>query len=330
MSQPLTSAKPLLFLWLEITTKCPAKCTHCYNDSGPDGTHGTMATEDWTRLLDEAADHGVRAVQLIGGEVTLHPGLSAIIAHALSRALAVEVFSNLISVTDEQWEAFSQPGVTLATSYYSDDAEQHNAITQRPTYERTKANVAKAVELGIPLRAGVIDLGGGQRTEEARAELVDLGVPSIGYDRLRAIGRGACGTGKDATQLCGQCGNGAAAVMADGTVRPCIMARWISSGNVQTQTLGAAVEGMAAARAELLAAGMPEVTARGECTPATTGTDCYPHNRFATGECTPATTGTDCYPHNRFAAGECTPATTGTDCYPHNRFAESPAELASS
>ena len=300
MSQSVSAEKPLLFLWLEITTKCQAKCTHCCNDSGPDGTHGIMATEDWTRLLDQAADLGVRAVQLIGGEVTLHPDLPAIIGHALSRALAVEVFSNLIAVSAEQWAAFSQPGVTLATSYYSDDAEQHNAITQRPTYARTKANVAKAVELGIPLRAGVIDLGGGQRIEEARSELVDLGVPSIGYDRLREIGRGACGNGDSAAQLCGQCGNGAAAVMADGTMRPCIMARWMTTGNVRTQTLGAALAGMAAARAELLAQGMPDVAARGECTPAKTGENCYPHNRFAPvgGPCSPQQTGTNCYPHN--------------------------------
>jgi hypothetical protein len=30
------------------------------------------------------------------------------------------VFSNLVHVTDDLWEVFSQPGISLATSYYSD------------------------------------------------------------------------------------------------------------------------------------------------------------------------------------------------------------------
>ena len=43
---PDTSVPPLRFLWLEITGKCQLECTHCYADSGPKGTHGTMATRD--------------------------------------------------------------------------------------------------------------------------------------------------------------------------------------------------------------------------------------------------------------------------------------------
>lgn len=110
--------------------------------------------------------------------------------HALDRGRAVEVFTNLVHVTEQLWELFSRPGVSLATSYYSDDADEHTAVTGRPSYPRTKANIAEAVRRGIPLRAGVIDLGGGQRAEQAQAELAALGVAEIGYDRLRQVGRG--------------------------------------------------------------------------------------------------------------------------------------------
>ncbi|GDY45215.1 hypothetical protein SANT12839_060970 [Streptomyces antimycoticus] len=41
------------FLWLDLTRKCQLACGHCFNSSGPDGTHGTMTREDWFTVLDQ-------------------------------------------------------------------------------------------------------------------------------------------------------------------------------------------------------------------------------------------------------------------------------------
>jgi hypothetical protein len=107
----------LSFLWLEITGKCQLRCVHCYAESGPQGTHGTMKTDNWRRVIDEAATLGTRMVQFIGGEPTLHPALSELVGHVLSRGMTVEVFSNLVHVSSHLWSVFSRPGVRLATSY---------------------------------------------------------------------------------------------------------------------------------------------------------------------------------------------------------------------
>lgn len=120
----------LSFVWLEVTGKCQLQCTHCYAESGPSGTHGKMGTADWIRVIDQAADLDVTAVQFIGGEPTLHPDLVTLGVHALDRGLQVEVFSNLVHVRPALWDLFSAPGVSLATSYYSDDPIQHEAITR--------------------------------------------------------------------------------------------------------------------------------------------------------------------------------------------------------
>ena len=69
-----TPAKDTRFLWLDLTRKCQLSCTPCFNASGPDGTHGTMTREDWLRrVLDQAAECGVRRVQLIGRSSPQHP-----------------------------------------------------------------------------------------------------------------------------------------------------------------------------------------------------------------------------------------------------------------
>jgi MoaA/NifB/PqqE/SkfB family radical SAM enzyme len=227
----------LRFAWLEITGKCQLSCTHCYADSGPRGTEGVLRTSDWFRVIDDVAELGARSVQFIGGEPTLHPDLPEFVDRALGAGLSVEVFSNLVHVGPRLWDTFSRPGVRLATSYYSDTASQHETITRRRgSHARTRANIAEALDRDIPVRAGVIDVSssnriGRQRTHAAVAELVELGVTTVGVDRLRGVGRGAnASPGTD--QLCGRCGHGAVAVSPSGDVWPCVFARWISLGNV--------------------------------------------------------------------------------------------------
>ncbi|MEQ4721617.1 radical SAM/SPASM domain-containing protein [Nonomuraea sp. B19D2] len=219
------------FLWLEVTGRCQLECVHCYADSGPKGTHGNMSYLDWLGVVDQAADLGVRLVQMIGGEPTLWPGLPGLVTGALSRGLEVEVYSNLVHITPAMWDLFTMSGVRLATSYYTDDPAQHRQITGRPTLPHTRANIARAVEAGIPLRVGLIDLGVGQRVTQAQAELAELGVTNVGIDRMRLLGRPArraC----DASELCGQCGDGVAAILPDGSVTPCPLGRWLSAGNI--------------------------------------------------------------------------------------------------
>jgi hypothetical protein len=112
----------LRFVWLELTGRCPLLCDHCYAGSGPKGTDGAMLPEDWLRVINEVAQLGGRMVQFIGGEPTLHRSLPVFVDHALAGGLEVEVFSNLVHVSPQLWEVFAQPGVRLATSYYSDRA----------------------------------------------------------------------------------------------------------------------------------------------------------------------------------------------------------------
>jgi len=48
----------LRLLWLEVTEGCQLECGHCYADSGPGGTHGVMSTQDWLRVIEQAAAVG--------------------------------------------------------------------------------------------------------------------------------------------------------------------------------------------------------------------------------------------------------------------------------
>jgi MoaA/NifB/PqqE/SkfB family radical SAM enzyme len=220
-------------IWAELTGKCQLECVHCYAHSGPAGSHGTMTAADWMSLTDQAKALGAGIVQFIGGEPTMHPQFAAILRHALESGIEAEVYTNLVHVTDEVWDLLTMPGASLAFSYYSAHSAQHNAVTLRNSHAATRRNAERAVALGIPIRAGVIDVGAGQ-VANAREDLAALGITRIGVDRIRAIGRG--GT-DDISELCGRCGKGVAAIGPDGDVWPCVFSRWLRIGNVLTHAL---------------------------------------------------------------------------------------------
>ncbi|WP_158579001.1 SPASM domain-containing protein [Spongiactinospora rosea] len=102
---------------------------------------------------------------------------------------------------------------------------------------------------GIPLKVGIVDCGPGQRAQQAREELIRLGVPHVeAPDRIRGVGRATVATGvrSSVKELCGQCGNGRAAISWDGEVRMCVLSRFLSSaGNVRTTPLAEILGGAA-------------------------------------------------------------------------------------
>ena len=327
LEPPHTERKQKLsFVWLDLTRACQALCDMCYNDSGPKGTHGTMTREDWLSALSQVADLGARQVQFIGGEPTMHPNLAELINHALDLGLAVEVFSNLIHIRPGLWPVLRQRGVTMATSYFSDQAEQHDAITHhRGAYQRTKANIKTAVRYGIPLRAGIIDTRDGQHVQEAKAELIALGVTRIGSDKARGIGRGAAGHGSGTAcntpaQLCGRCAHGRAAILPSGEVSGCVMSGGMATaGNVRTTPLAAI---LASPEWNALAAAIPRPARPGPphegCGPAATDS-CHPDPaQCAPGKaiCVPSVA---CSPHARAAdSAEASPTALVAACAPED------------
>ncbi len=227
----------LRFLWLEITGRCQLECLHCYAQSSPRGTHGAMTRDDWFRVIDDAASLGVQDVQFIGGEPTLHPDLPDFIHRSLDRGLAVEIFSNLVRVSERLWSVFELAGVSLATSYYSDDPAQHDAITARRSHRRTLANIQEAVRRSIPLRVGVVDMRDSQQVGDAVEALHARGVLNVSVDHLRQVGRGVRDQKPGVDQLCGNCANGSLAVSPAGDTWPCVFSRWLSLGNVRATGL---------------------------------------------------------------------------------------------
>ncbi|MBB5936364.1 SPASM domain-containing protein [Streptomyces zagrosensis] len=111
-------------------------------------------------------------------------------------------------------------------------------------------------------------------------------------DSERPYGRGAKGQAPDVSGLCGQCGDGKAAIDPNGNVSPCVIsAEWMSVGNVRTAGLADILGGplMTDARLRIRHA------ARGgkKCDPDKCDPGCEPND-----SCKPGYPGTECPPRN--------------------------------
>ncbi|HEV2638866.1 MAG TPA: radical SAM protein [Actinocrinis sp.] len=266
---------------LEITGRCQLQCRHCLTESSPLVGHGDLTTGDWLTLIEQAAEVGFRTIQFIGGEPTLRADLPLLIEHALKHVQDVEVYSNLYKVSDALWDLFRQPRVHLATSYYSDEADQHDAITgRRGSFMKTRANIVRALSEGITLRIGIVVLSGDQRAAEAYVDLRAMGVPraQINTDRARGIGRARQQLGLETGvgELCGGCGKGRAAILPDGTLAPCVLGRILPVGSVLATPLAELLtsvawrEAVSVVPAKLTRSCSPEDS--GDCDPANTST----------------------------------------------------------
>lgn len=293
-SQDSLTSRSIEFLWLELTNRCNLKCTHCYADSGPHvQDDNPLSTDEYRALLRDAFELGCRQVQFIGGEPTLRRDLPLLLeeAHGVGFEL-IEVFTNLVKLSDEMLAAFVKFDVSVATSFYAADAERHDRITLRPhSYASTIANIRRVLEHALPLRIGVIDVDRDEpQVDRATAFLKSLGVTNIGTDRLRSFGRAERAEGPSMRELCGQCAGRTLAVGPDGVVAPCIMSKHWAVGSLHKRSLFdlATSPDLAAVRADI-----------GKATAATE--NCYPQ----------------CAPNNQGCGPNCSPNASCSPCGPN-------------
>jgi MoaA/NifB/PqqE/SkfB family radical SAM enzyme len=265
-------------LWLEITPKCNLECRHCYAESSPRRSlFGDMTLQDWLRVLSEAAQLGCRHVQFIGGEPTLHPQLSDMVAAAAAHDYEfIEVFTNATGISTALLETFVRSGVHVATSFYSDDPNIHDSITRRRgSFVRTVVNIRRLIAAGIHVRAGIIEMEqNAGHVANAERFLGSLGVNDISIDSARPVGRasGSLSRHDPMSALCGQCWSGKLCVTASGTAYPCVFSRFADLGTVAGQELHKLMIGekLTAFRTSLknrLTSGETSASAPEECLP---------------------------------------------------------------
>ena len=88
----MTAPRPLSIL-CEVTYRCNLQCPYCYNPLDLDRYRAELSTEEWQRVLGEAAAIGVLQAHFSGGEPTLRRDLVELVRSASTHGL----YTNLIT-----------------------------------------------------------------------------------------------------------------------------------------------------------------------------------------------------------------------------------------
>jgi len=149
---------PMLLI-AELSYKCPLHCPYCSNPLtiGDAKYTDELSTDDWTRVMREAADLGVLQLALTGGEPLVRKDCEDFVAVAKE----VGLYSNLITAgtpfTRKRAEALKEAGLdNVQISIQDSDPINSDRIAGTKSFTKKIEAAHLARELGFPLTINVV------------------------------------------------------------------------------------------------------------------------------------------------------------------------------
>jgi pyrroloquinoline quinone biosynthesis protein E len=146
-----------LGLLAELTYRCPLGCPYCSNPTTLRHDGRELTTQEWERVIGEAAELGVLHVHFSGGEPLLHPDLPALVATARAAGLYTNLITSGIPFSRERAQSLLSAGLDhVQLSLQSDDAPLADQIGGRRSHAAKLEAALLIRELGWPLTLNVV------------------------------------------------------------------------------------------------------------------------------------------------------------------------------
>lgn len=178
-ASPMTIPRPYALL-AEITHRCPLHCPYCSNPTHYDGptapvadpeasgrnahtraalstTHATakngeLSTEEWKRVIREAAALGVLQIGFSGGEPLARRDLEELVRVAHEAKLYTNLITSGIGLDENRVRALRAAGLeSMQLSLQSDEKALADKIAGASAHQRKLEAAAKIRDAGIPL-----------------------------------------------------------------------------------------------------------------------------------------------------------------------------------
>src|SRR5215467_7475114 len=159
-------------LLAEITYRCPLHCPYCSNpvtveSDAPSGEqawatapktahatakNGELTTEEWKRVIREAAGLGVLQIGFSGGEPLARRDVEKLIRAAGEANLYTNLITSGIGLDDDRVHALRDAGLdSIQLSFQADESRLADEIAGARAHERKLDAAAKICAVGIPL-----------------------------------------------------------------------------------------------------------------------------------------------------------------------------------
>jgi pyrroloquinoline quinone biosynthesis protein E len=144
-------------LLAELTYRCPLACAYCSNPLNMADYSDELTTDEWRRVLAEAADLGVLQCHLSGGEPLLRRDLVEIVATAHDLGLYTNLVTSALGLSRPKAEQLRAAGLDhVQVSIQADEPTTSDRIAGTPSFARKIAAMSLVKELGWPLTMNVV------------------------------------------------------------------------------------------------------------------------------------------------------------------------------
>jgi len=180
-------------LLAEITYRCPLHCPYCSNPvaaslcEAPRGAqggsyrNGELTTEEWKRVIREAAALGVLQIGFSGGEPLARRDLVGLIRVAREANLYTNLITSGIGLDDDRMRGLREAGLdSIQLSFQSDESSLADEIAGTRAHERKLGVAAKIREAGIPLSLNFVIH---RRNIDRLPQMIDL-AEALGAERV--------------------------------------------------------------------------------------------------------------------------------------------------
>jgi pyrroloquinoline quinone biosynthesis protein E len=154
----MTVPRPYALL-AEITYRCPLHCPYCSNPVATPGrpqgrgySNGELTTEEWKRVIREAAALGVLQIGFSGGEPLARRDVVDLIRAAREAKLYTNLITSGIGLDDDRLLASRDAGLdSIQLSFQSDESGLADEIAGARAHERKLEVATRIRAAGIPL-----------------------------------------------------------------------------------------------------------------------------------------------------------------------------------
>ncbi|MDP9036957.1 MAG: pyrroloquinoline quinone biosynthesis peptide chaperone PqqD, partial [Myxococcota bacterium] len=160
----------------EVTHRCALACPYCSNPLALVRRADELTTDEWLRVVDDAATLGVMQMHLTGGEPLARSDLEVIAARGRERDLYVNLVTSGVPLDRERLERLAPSLDHVQLSVQDADPAESDRLAGHVSFEQ-KMRVASWVKsLGLPLTVNVVlHRGNADRASEMIAMAERLG-----------------------------------------------------------------------------------------------------------------------------------------------------------
>jgi pyrroloquinoline quinone biosynthesis protein E len=138
-------------LLAEITYQCPLHCPYCSNPTRAQNNQ-ELTTNEWARVMREAAELGVLQIGLSGGEPLVRRDLADLVRAAREANLYTNLITSGIGLDDDRVKQLRDAGLdSVQLSFQSDSPELADEIAGTRGHQHKLEAAAKIRAVGIPL-----------------------------------------------------------------------------------------------------------------------------------------------------------------------------------